>query len=155
MEEKFSAQKPLLGEILLARKLITQEQRDEALRIQKRENLFFGEALVKLGYMEERDIVVAVVLQCNIPYIAIDKYDIDKSIIQLITPELALKEMLVPLDRVGDVLSVVMLNPMDTGVKAELKRMTNCRVAPFIATRTQIKKAIDRWYKGGVSSADV
>lgn len=139
-------QKQPLGEILIARKLITIHQLEEALRLQKRENVFLGEILVKLGYLEERDIVVALVMQCNIPYIAIDKYDIDKNVIQLVSSEMAVRDMLVPLDRVGDILSVVMLNPLDLSIKAELRRMTNCQVAPFIATKSEIQRAINRWY---------
>ncbi len=147
MEDKGHLLKQPLGEILIARKLITEAQLEEALHAQKKENVFLGEILIRMGFVEERDIVVALVLQCNIPYIAIDKYDIEKSVIQIISPEMAIKEMIVPLDRVGDVLSVVMLNPLDLGVKAELKRMTNCRVAPFIATKSEISRAIDKWYK--------
>lgn len=147
MEDKGLLLKQPLGEILIARRMITEAQLEEALRVQKKENIFLGEILIRLGFVEERDIVVALVLQCNIPYIAVDKYDIDKSIIQIISAQMAQKEMIVPLDRVGDVLSVVMLNPLDLGVKAELKRMTNCRVAPFIATKSEILRALDKWYK--------
>ena len=73
-----------LGKVLIKRKVITQEQLDQALEVQKREEGYIGEILVKLGYVDERDIVAALVVQSNLPYIAVDKYEIDKSIIQLI-----------------------------------------------------------------------
>ena len=138
--------KELLGEILVRRNLITNEQLNRALELQKKEGGFIGELLVRLGFMEERDIVVALVVQCNFPYIAVDKYEIDRHVIQLVPQETAKKYFVIPLDRVGEVLSVVMSDPLDLSVKAELQRLTNCRVAPFIATKSEINKAIDRWY---------
>lgn len=139
--------KQLLGEILLERCLITKEQLDQALNVQKKENGYIGEILVKLGFLEELDVVTALVVQCNFPYIAINKYEVDPSILQLIPKDFARKNLVVPLDRVGDILSVVMVNPLDVAVRAEVERLTNYQVAPFIATRLELEKAIDHWYK--------
>ena len=139
-------QRNFLGEILVDRKVVTPEQLVQALDIQKKEAGFIGEILIKLGYAEERDIMVALIVQCNLPYIAIDKYDIEKTIIQMIPRDLAFKYRVIPLDRVGDVLSIVMANPLDNSVKAEMQRITNCRIAPFIATKVEIDKALERWF---------
>ena len=145
-EEESILKKQLLGEILIRRNIITKKQLDQALELQKKEKGLIGEILVKLGFAEEIDILVALVVQCNFPYIAIDKYEIDRNIIQLIPKETAHHFQVVPLDRVGDILSIVMADPLDIACKAELHRLTNCKIAPFIATRTEIHKAIERWY---------
>lgn len=139
----------LLGEILLERKCITKEQLAHALDYQKKENGFVGEILVKLGYLEERDIVVALVVQCGLPYIAINKYTVDEPIIKLIPEDVARRERLIALDRIGDVLSVVMTNPLSIEKKQMLENLTQCRVATFIATKTEIDQAIERHYNRG------
>lgn len=136
----------LIGEILLKRKTITKEQLDHALESQKKVNGFIGEILVKLGYLEERDIVVALVVQCGLPYIAVSKYDIDPAVVGLIPKETAKGQSIIALDRIGDVLSVVMTNPMSDESKRELEVMTKCRIATFIATKTEIEEAIVRNY---------
>ena len=145
-DQFFSANKNFLGEILVARGVVTPEQLAQALEVQKKEAGFIGEILVNLGYAEERDIVVALIVQCNFAYIAIDKYELDRSVISLIPEDVARKYHLIPLDRVGDVLSVVMSNPLDISVKAEIQRLTHCRVAPFIATKVEIQRALNRWF---------
>lgn len=137
----------LLGEILIQRKCIKKEQLSHALDVQKKENGFIGEILVKLGYLDERDIVVALVVQCGLPYIAIDKYELDSTIVDLIPEEMARANRMIPLDRIGDVLSVVMTNPLSQERKTELERITKCRVATFIATKTEIDLAIERNYR--------
>lgn|SRR3989338_2623686 len=141
-------QKNLLGHILLKRGLVTKEQLDKALDVQSRQEKkqYLGQTLIQLGFVEERDIVVALVVQCNLPYIAIDKYSVDKNIAHMIPEEFARENLVVPLDRVGDILSVVMADPLDQSVKAQLKRITHCAIAPFIATQQELINALDRCY---------
>jgi type IV pilus assembly protein PilB len=138
--------KLLIGEILIERKRITQEQLSQALEMQKKENVFVGEILVKLGYIDERDIVVALIVQCGFPYIAINKYTVAPEVLKLIPKEIAVKERVIPLERVGDVISVVMMNPLSEKRKAELESLTKCRIAPFIATKSEIEEAIASQY---------
>ena len=146
-EENISLQnKEFLGEILIRRQLITEDQLRKALDVQKKEGRYIGEILIQLGLVDERDIMVALVVQCNLPYIAVDKYEIDQSILQLIPQDLIKKHLLIPLDRVGDILSVVMADPLNVAVKKELQRITHCQIAAFIATKQEIEKAIGRWF---------
>ena len=138
--------KEFLGEILIRRGLITEKQLEHALEIQKKEKACIGDILVKLGFVEELDVVAALVVQCNFPYIFINKYDIDRNILQMIPKEIACRHRVIPLDRVGDILSVVMVDPLDTSLKVELQRMTNCRIVPFVTTKKEMEKALERWY---------
>ena len=139
-------QRILIGEILMNRKRITQAQLDHALEVQKKENGFVGEILVKLGYVDERDIVVALVVQCGLPYIAVNKYTIDPAVLAAIPKETVIRERLIPLDRIGGILSVVMANPLNDTKKAELEALTKSRLAIFIATKTEIDEAIAKFY---------
>jgi type IV pilus assembly protein PilB len=131
------SKKQLLGQILLKRGMITKEQLQYALDCQKKEGGVLGETLIKLGYVTEQDIVVALIVQCGLPYIAVNKYEIDRKVIDIIPANIARRFHIVPLDRVGDVLSVVM---------AKVEQITGCKVATFIATKTEIDEAIERWY---------
>lgn len=145
--KNISAQIPLLGHILLQRQKITQDQLQQALAHQQGAENYIGEVLVNLGFVTEREIVVALIVQCNFPYIAIDHYEIREAIVQLIPREIAQKYSLIGLDRVGDILSVVMSDPLNKSVRMELKNLTRCLIAPFIATKTEIEKAIRLAYK--------
>ena len=138
---------PLIGEILVRRNLISRKQLDEALEVQKKEPGFVGEILVNLGYLEERDVVVALIVQCGLPYIAVNKYEIDTKVIHLIPEEKARKYHVMPLDCVGDVLSVVMANPLDSAMIEDLENITHHKVAAFIATKAEIDDAINHRYK--------
>jgi len=140
------SKKQLLGQILIKRGMITKEQLQNALELQAKEGGVLGETLINLGYVTERDIVVALIVQCGLPYIAVNKYEIDRKVIELISSKVARQFHIMPLDRVGDVLSVVMANPLDSAMINEVEHLTGCKVATFIATKTEIDEAISRWY---------
>lgn len=136
----------LIGEILLERKKITMIQLEQALKIQQEGHGFLGEILVKLGCVDDRDIVVALVIQCGLPYISVNKYKIDPEILKLIPAEVAREYHVIPLDRIGDVVSVVMTNPLTDELREKLESITSCRVATFISTKSEIDDAILRSY---------
>jgi len=146
-DRKFSlVKKQLLGRILLDRDLITQDQLEHVLKIQKKRGGYFGKILIDLGYVNERDIVTGLGIQCHVPYIAIDQYDIDQNTLQLVPSAIAHKYNVIPLDQVNKILSIVMADPLDMEAKNELQNITNCRLVPFIATQEEIEKAIHRSY---------
>ena len=144
-----ASNRPLIGEILMQRNKITQTQLEQALKIQQNDHSVLGEILVKLGYVDDLDIVVALVVQCGLPYISVNKYDIDPAVLKLIPPDVARQYHIIPLDRIGDVVSVVMTNPLSDELKAKLESITSCHVATFISTKTEIDEAIARCYKKG------
>lgn len=138
--------KSLLGEILIERKVLTKKQLKNAINLQKKEKILIGELLIKLGYVEEMDIVVALIIQRNFPYIAINKYDIDSRILKMIPEELAREFHVIPLDCVGDILSVVMFDPLNLFLQEKLVQITGRKIVVFIATKSEIDEAIEYWY---------
>jgi len=108
----------------------------------KLENDFIGEILVKLGYLDEQDIVAALVIQLGLPYIAVNKYTIDPAIVRLIPFEVAKKEKVIALDRIGDILSVVMINPLTEDKKIFLESLTQCRIVTLFPLKRKYKKLL-------------
>ena len=141
------AKKQFLGDILRERGLITRDQLKDALIVQEMQGGYFGEVLVSLGYVSEQDILAALVIQYHIPYIAVDRYEVRRDVLALIPEAFARQYHVIPLDCVNDILTVVMANPADTNVLNELRRVTSLRIAPFIATLSEIDNAIQRGYQ--------
>lgn len=141
-----NTKRQLIGEILLQRKKITTSQLEQALKIQQEGHGFLGEILVKLNCVDERDIVVALIAQCGLPYISVNKYKIDPEILKLIPADVARAHHVIPLDRIGDVVSIVMINPLTDELKKKFESITGCRVATFISTKSEIDDAISRSY---------
>ena len=62
-KKPFFVRKRLLGSLLLDRDLITQDQIKHVLQIQEKQGGYFGKILVDLGYISQKEIVTALVIQ--------------------------------------------------------------------------------------------
>ena len=139
-----------LGDILIAEGVITKEQLDEALATQRQEGGRLGEALIKAGYVTEEQIVVALSKQLSIPYISIAsgklKPAADQNLEELIPHNFSVRNLVLPLSRSLNSLTVVMFDPLDLILLDNLKKLTGCEINAVVATKSDIVKAIENFY---------
>ena len=136
-----------LGEILLEHGALTENKLNEALKEQKSQGGLIGEVLIRLGYVTEENIVIALASQFNFPYLPIDNFEINPQAVKTIPAELASEFICIPIDQIKNTLTVAMSDPSNTNVIQKLETASGCRIQPFVATVTEIKKAIARFYK--------
>src|SRR6266481_5665435 len=97
-----------LGEILLKESLITQEQLQKALDFQRANGGKLGSCLTKMGFITDDDITGVLSRQYGVPSINLKFYEIDPNVIKLIPQDTALRYQVIPLSRVGSVLTIAM-----------------------------------------------
>lgn len=102
-----------LGDMLMEGGLITRGQLEEGLAEKDRQKCFLGQALVRLGYLSQDELISFLVKQCKIPHINLIDYSIDPRIVRLLPNELCLKHKLLAIDNLGTILTVAMVNPLD------------------------------------------
>lgn len=98
--------------------------------------------------MAERNIAETVATQYSFPYLEPDQYYISGDIIHLLPMEIIEKHAVVPLDRFGDILTVVVAGPLDEEVIKEIEQTTGCRVHIFVSTVSAVKKTVDTLKEG-------
>jgi type IV pilus assembly protein PilB len=135
-----------LGELLLNDNKITQEQLQHALEMQKKEPGKLGSVLIRLGYITEEDIAQALSKQFGYPSINLSKFDIDEKVLELIKPEIARKNVVIPVHRIGSILTLAMADPSNLFVQEEIRFSTNLRIQAVIAPESSIMEAIDKYY---------
>ncbi len=142
-----------LGTLLLERKIITKRQLEQALQLQKREGEFLSHSLLKLGFATETDIASCLSSQYGFPYLPLSNYSIEPKTIELVPAELARQYDFIPIDKVGDLLTIVMVDPLDLDAIEELEVATGCKVQPFIGTKSDVDNAIIKYY-GSLKEAE-
>lgn len=135
-----------LGELLLERKIIDKQQLEQALQLQKEEGGYLSQSLLKLSFVTEAEIAGCLSSQYGFPYLPLENYAIDANIIKLVPAELARQCDLIPIDRVGNLLTVVMVDPLNLNAIEELKVITGCHVQTFIGTKTDVSDAVLKYY---------
>lgn len=122
-----------LGEILVEEGLINDLALEEALAEQRKTGGFIGEILVEKGFAKQSDILLSLVKQCKIPHLSLLDYDINKDLLPLIPKEICFKYNLLPIDRLGRILTVAMVNPLDEEALTEVRKACpDLRVKPIL-----------------------
>ncbi|MFH1877565.1 MAG: hypothetical protein ABH883_02010 [Candidatus Omnitrophota bacterium] len=140
-----------LGEILINSGIIGEEQLRGALDFQKREGGILGEILVKLGYVNERDIVQALTEQYGFPYLPLEIYEINKEAVKVVPENVARQYSFVPVDVIGDILTVAMSDPLNGKAIEDIEMITRKKVQVFITTVTSVHETLKKLFKKGAS----
>lgn len=136
-----------LGELLLDRGIIDQAQLERALDVQRNKGGLIGEVLVELGYVKEEDIAQSLTAQYGFPYLPLGNYDINTEITGIIPGRVARQYLLVPIDKIGNNLTLAMSNPLNIQAIEDVELLSGCSVQTFVSTSSDIKKAIEKYYK--------
>ena len=136
-----------LGELLMERGLISKQQLDEALALQKDKGGLIGEILVDLGFAKEEDIAKTLTAQYGFPYLPLSNYEVDSQIINIIPGRVARQYLVIPVDKLGTNLTVAMSNPLNIQAVEDVEMISACSVQTFVSTSSDIKKAIAKYYK--------
>jgi type IV pilus assembly protein PilB len=137
-----------LGEILIKESLITQDQLTKALEFQRSNGGKLGSCLTKMGYITDDDITGVLSRQYGVPSINLKYYEIDPTVIKLIPQDTATRYQVIPLSRVGSVLTIAMTDPTNVFAMDDIKFMTGFNVEPVVASESAIGEAIGRFYGG-------
>jgi type IV pilus assembly protein PilB len=135
-----------LGELLLRNKLISKDQLDKALELQKTNNSKLGYNLVKMGFVSDEEIATCLSKQFGISAINLSHFEIDQSVLDLVPVEVCRKYDLIPVNRTGAVLTVAMGDPTNIRAMDEINFICGYQVEPVVASEYAIKESIDKYY---------
>jgi len=143
-----------LGDLLVKEKIITPEQLEQAVKVQKESNVRLGAALVKLGFLSDEDVTNFLSRQYGVPAINLSYFEIDPAVVKLIPFETAKRYQILPLSRVGASLTIAMVDPTNVFAMDDIKFMTGFNIEPVVASENSILEGIDKAY-GGTKEEDL
>ena len=132
--------KKKLGEILVEAGLITEKQLQSALPQQKKSKLKLGQFFVQQGILTETQIVRVVSSQLNLEEYSAIKYPLDSELSNIIPADMAYKYQVAPLNKIGLLLTVAMLYPMDINSIDAIEVYTNSEIEAVICTEQDLNQ---------------
>lgn len=139
-------------DVLTRSNFLTKEQLDEAIQMQRQTGRRLSEVLTTMGYISQKDLVIVLSQSLNIPPINLSKVKINPEVVQIIPQQFAEKYLVIPVSKIGKVLTVAMIDPLNILAIDELKVLTNFELKVVIAAEEEIKAAINKYY--GMSTTD-
>src|SRR3979490_2059512 len=135
-----------VGDLLVKEKVITQEQLEQATKLQKDSHSRLASALVKLGFLSDEDVTNFLSRQYGVPAINLSYFEIDPAVVKLIPYETAKRYQILPLSRVGASLTIAMVDPTNVFAMDDIKFMTGFNIEPVVASESSIQVGIDKAY---------
>lgn len=135
-----------IGDILIEKDLITEEILQQALSIQKKTGKKLGEVLVDEKFITESDLAEAISERLGVPKLSLENISIDPELIKLIGYESAKRHQLVPVFKIGNTLTIAMVDPLDVVAMDELRYLTKHRINRVVSTNSSVMAAIEEHY---------
>ncbi|HYK88155.1 MAG TPA: hypothetical protein VE398_05265 [Acidobacteriota bacterium] len=142
--------RPRLGTILLQDALITADQLDEAVSMQRQTHQGrLGEWLQRLGFVDEHQITVALAKQYGLPLINLTHYVTRSEAASLVPGKVAKYSAMLPLgyDDSHKSLQVAVAGPVNFRSQEVLRRMVRKGLLTFMADESAIDHLIEQWYE--------
>ena len=135
-----------LGEILLERGLVTREDLDRALEIQRERGDKLGRILVDLGFIAQKDLLQALSDQLGVPLAHIDGPPAVSPETERLSSQFLRQAKILPLRLEGQTLTLAMADPLDFETLSAARMATGLDILPEIATESEILDALERYY---------
>ncbi|MFQ6035993.1 MAG: GspE/PulE family protein, partial [Sedimentisphaerales bacterium] len=139
--------KTQLGQLLMARDVVTAEQIEKALTEQREKGhcKLLGELLVEMGYCTENQIASALAASYGVPYAQVSPKICDAKTFEILPKEFLEEHIVLPLFKVHDCLTVAVSEPTNVFLIDEIERISGCKVQIVCATAKDIKATLQTY----------
>jgi len=145
----------LLGEMLVKRSCITQEQLTQVLKDPVCQEDMLGSILVNKGLLKEEDLLKVLSEQFNLPFFArLKEVRISTEAIKAVPAKFVKHYGFMPISLEGEVLTVAVFNPMDVWLAENIKLNLGFRVSRILTSRREVEAAIHKYYGAVAGTVD-
>lgn len=149
-----------LGELLVEAHIVTREQLEDILALQKKDGRRIGTLLVEGGLVSETQVTQILSQQLSVPWVSLYHIDFSRQLLNLVSQELAERYCLVPIfvrkvRGQGQTLYVAMDDPSDEKAQADVGKFSGLPVRAMIAPPSDIRSAIRAYYGAGKDSSSL
>ena len=131
-----------LGDILVARDLISEEKIEEALKLQDRLGKRLGRILIDKGWVAENDVLRALSEQLGVPFVRLRPGLFDPVVVGELESSVARRLCVLPLFRVRNLLYLAAAKPQDMPAFDEVGEHMRCEVRPVLSRKEDIDKLL-------------
>ncbi|MBN2377533.1 MAG: Flp pilus assembly complex ATPase component TadA [Sedimentisphaerales bacterium] len=143
---KLLSQSIKLGQMLVQAGHLSEDQLQQALGWQKKSRLKLGELLVEKKLVDSSAVLDSLSESLGLPAVKLRPGMIDPQVVDTIEKEIAEQNLVIPLFKVEESLTVAMAEPQSLLVIDDLERITQLRVQPVIALAGNIEEYIKKYY---------
>ena len=132
--------------VLVKSNTLTKDQLQESENLARESKLSLGEAIMKLGYADEDDLVKCMAKAHRLESVDLNSLEIPESVIELMPETVARENVVLPLDDIDGRLKIAISDPRDMDTLEKLRFILNRDIMVTLASRSSILETINRVY---------
>ena len=136
-----------LGDVLVQQKLISMEQLQKTLELQRSTGKKVGRLLIETGIITEELLANGLARQLRIPFVNVKTFPFRADVIKLLPESSARRFKALALEDKGSTLLLAMSDPLDVFAYDELTRILKRDIAIAAVAESQLVAAFDRLYR--------
>ncbi|MBZ0269018.1 type IV-A pilus assembly ATPase PilB [bacterium] len=144
-----------LAALLMENEVVNATQMEQVRNQVKSSGDPIDSCLVSLGILSEGDLLTVLSRVYDMPAVDLLNFDVDKSSVDLLPPDVATKFSAIPIRKVGRTLTLAMSDPLNLYAIDDIKFIVGLEVQPVVAAESAIKKMIDRFYGSATALNDI
>ncbi len=138
--------KKKLGDLLVEKGYITEQQLQEGLREQVISGRRLGELLVEKEYITEDQLLETISDRLGVPQVSLSQMVLDPQVVQTVSVDLARRYTLIPIFAIGNTITLAMADPLNIVAIDEIRYLTGSDIKRAVALTSEITAAIDEYY---------
>ncbi|MBI4358058.1 MAG: Flp pilus assembly complex ATPase component TadA, partial [Candidatus Omnitrophica bacterium] len=146
---------PTLIEILKRTETLSEANLKRAQEIQKTTGGKLVRILVDEGLIPEKDLMFLLSSELGIPVLDLTAFKVDSKVISLVPKKIAERYQVIPISKIGQVVTLAMSDPLDVSVMDDVKKITQCSVRPVIVSHRDIQGAIENYYADDIKLEEI
>ena len=143
-----------LGDILLAKGLLSEKRVAEAVEIQQKTSRRLGQIIIEKGWVPEQQVLKALGEQLEVPFVHLRPGIYDPAVAKLLSKSAARRLGVLPLQRIRGVVFLATVDPQAVPAFDEVAKSINCQIQPILALQDAIDEAINAAYGETIGSIE-
>lgn len=137
-----------MAQFLVQKGYLKPEQLQEAQKVQQQTRQTFDKVLVDLGFVGEREVLMAKAQEMGVPFVDLDRTPVESSAVNIVPERLVRTHQAIPVKKQDNQLWVAMANPSNIQAIDDITMASGCKVNPVIAVPGAIEDAISKAFGG-------
>ena len=134
-------------DLLVRKKMLSSGDLKKAQKVFEEQGGKLSEILIKMGAISKEDLLTSVSEAVGLPLLDLSRLRVDDDILKMIPSRVVNLYKVVPISRMGNLLTVAMIDPMDVFALDDLKAITKLEISPVLADENDMKEAVRKFYE--------
>ncbi|MEW5758395.1 MAG: ATPase, T2SS/T4P/T4SS family [Candidatus Omnitrophota bacterium] len=140
-------------EILIKNNLISEIKLKEAIDLAKKRRKRLVDILIEDNLIKEKELFPVLSEGLGFPIIDLKRIKIERSVIKIISKDLAHRYQIIPVSLIGKTLTLAMSDPLDVFAIDDVKSLTGYQITPVIVSPSELNATINQYYEESAKEA--